>query len=125
MATRSTKPKGAATGDERRAARRYAVRDLKVDLRSEESFLFAYVENISELGIFVGSEKPLPVGSKVSLSFPARGDVGPMTLQGRVQWINPPGGRNPGMGIAFAPLGVAAREQVVELVRAVAYLTRD
>ena len=125
MATRTSKPKGAAKGAERRKARRYPVRDLKVDLRSEESFLFAYVENISEMGIFVGAEKPLPVGSKVTLEFPARGAVGPLTLHGTVRWINPPGGKSPGMGIAFAPLAAAAREQVVALVRAVAYLTRD
>ena len=93
--------------------------------RSQEAFLFAYVENISELGIFVAMDKPLPVGTKLTLKFPARNDVGPLTLAGVVRWINPPSGRHPGMGVAFDTPSAAQREKVVALVRAVAYLTHD
>ncbi|NMC71805.1 MAG: hypothetical protein GYA57_17310 [Myxococcales bacterium] len=125
MTGRDGRARAKDKGDERRGARRFAVRDFKIDLQSEESFLFAYVENISELGIFVAMEKPLPVGTKLTLRFPARGDVGPLTLGGVVRWINPPSGRHPGMGIAFDPLSAAQREKVVALVRAVAYLTHD
>jgi len=125
MATKAGKPKAEAKGSERRCAERFEVRDLKVDLQSEEAFLFAYVENISELGIFVAAEKPMPVGTKMTLKFPARGGVGPLTLAGIVRWINPPGGRHPGMGVAFESLTASQREKVVALVRAVAYLTRN
>ena len=125
MAKQDAKQRSQPKGSERRSAERFEVRDLKVDLQSEEAFLFAYVENISELGIFVAAESPLPVGSKLTLRFPARGGVGPLTLAGIVRWINPVGGRHPGMGVAFDPLTAAQREKVVALVRAVAYLTRD
>ena len=125
MATKEGKPKARAKGAERRGAERFEVRDLQVDLQSEEAFLFAYVENISELGIFVAAEKPMPVGTKMTLKFPARGGVGPLTLGGVVRWINPPAGRHPGMGVAFDPLTAVQREKVVALVRAVAYLTRN
>lgn len=123
MTGRDGRAREKGKSEERRGARRFSVRDLKIDLQSDESFLFAYVENISELGIFVAMDKPLPVGTKLTLKFPARGDVGPMTLGGVVRWINPPTGRHPGMGIAFEPLSAAQREKVVALVRAVAYLT--
>ena len=125
MATKAGKPKAQPKGSERRGAERFEVRDLKVDLQSEEAFLFAYVENISELGIFVAAEKPMPVGTKMTLKFPARGGVGPLTLGGVVRWINPPAGRHPGMGVAFESLTDSQREKVVALVRAVAYLTRN
>lgn len=125
MTGRDGKPRATIKDDERRSARRFAVRDLKIDLQSQEAFLFAYVENISELGIFVAMDKPLPVGTKLTLKFPARNDVGPLTLAGVVRWINPPSGRHPGMGVAFDTLSAAQREKVVALVRAVAYLTHD
>jgi uncharacterized protein (TIGR02266 family) len=123
----SRKGDGGRDGAERRGATRYAVKDLKVDLRSGETFLYAYVENISEMGIFVAAENPLPVGSKITLQFPSRGGVGPLALDGTVRWINPPRprGRHPGMGVAFRPLSAQDRERVVALVRAVAYLTRE
>lgn len=125
MTTRGGKLKSTLKDDERRGARRFEVRDLKIDLESQEAFLFAYVENISELGIFVAMDKPLPVGTKLTLKFPAHGEVGALTLAGVVRWINPVSGRYPGMGVAFDPLSAAQREKVVALVRAVAYLTRD
>jgi type IV pilus assembly protein PilZ len=124
MATKSAKSETEPGGAERRGAERFSVKDMKVDLQSEEAFLFAYVENISEMGIFVAG-RPMPVGSKLTLRFPARGDVGPLTLSGVVRWINPARGRHPGMGIAFESLTPAQREKVVALVRAVAYLTRN
>ncbi|MBI5490661.1 MAG: PilZ domain-containing protein [Deltaproteobacteria bacterium] len=125
MATKTAKAGAEPRGADRRGAERFAVKDMKVDLQSEEAFLFAYVENISEMGIFVAAAQPLPLGSKLTLRFPARGDVGPLTLSGIVRWINPPRGRHPGMGIAFESLTPAQREKVVALVRAVAYLTRN
>ena len=124
MATKSAKSGTEPRGAERRGAERFSVKDMKVDLQSEEAFLFAYVENISEMGIFVAG-RPLPIGSKLTLRFPARGDVGPLTLSGIVRWINPARGRHPGMGIAFESLTASQREKVVALVRAVAYLTRN
>jgi len=50
-------------------------------------------------------------------------------LEGEVTWINPyrPNGENinPGMGVRFIQLTAERREQVVALVRTVAYLRDD
>lgn len=119
------KPRPKGTDGERRRAPRFAVRDLRIDVQSGDSFLYAYVRNIGELGIFVATDEPLPVGSRLTLRFPARGNIGPLTLGGEVRWVNPATGRNPGMGIAFDPLSPDQREKLVALVRAVAYLADE
>lgn len=101
---------------------------IEVDVASGETFLFAYITNISEMGIFVRSDSPLPVGSELDLRFtPERG--APFALRGMVVWINPyrPGGENlnPGMGVRFEGLELEQRERLVALVRTVAYLQDD
>src|SRR5687767_13035880 len=84
-------PSGAPS--ESRALERHEV-DWSVDCESPDTFLYASIANISELGIFIRTEEPLPVGTTLSLRFavrggdanPANGDV--FLLRGRVQWIN-------------------------------------
>ncbi len=113
---------------ERRSHPRYSVSSLQVDYDAgEEHFLFAYVENISEMGIFLRSDEPLPVGTELTLRFREGGE--PLELKGRVMWVNPARGDgsdlNPGMGIRFESLDSEARERVVRLVKTIAYLPRD
>lgn len=120
------RPASAAEAERRRAIR-YPVRDFQVDLRSGETFLYAYVKNISEMGIFVAADPPLPVGSRIAVRFPASGAAGPLTLRGTVRWINTsgPGARDPGMGIGFSRLRPRTRERVIALVRTLAYLVDE
>ncbi|MCS6797758.1 MAG: TIGR02266 family protein [Myxococcota bacterium] len=111
-------------GTERRSHPRFEAH-LEVDYAHGDTFLFAYVENISEMGIFVRTDDPARVGTRLTLRFSPR-DAEPLLLQGEVVWINPvrPGGDNPnpGMGIRFVELSADQRERLVELVRTVAYL---
>ncbi len=112
-------------GDERREHERFPT-DLSVDVKTGENFLFAYITNISEMGIFIRSDDPLPIGTDVSLSFSGPDGEGTVKVRGTVVWVNPvrPSGDNPnpGMGIRFANLTPELRERLVEIVRAVAYL---
>ena len=99
-------------------------------MTSGEHFLFASIANVSEMGIFVRSDAPLPVGTPVSLRFPGgegeRGLPAPLELDGIVVWVNPlrlgAPGPNPGMGVRFEALRPEQRERLVALVRTVAYL---
>ncbi len=114
-------------GAERRIHERFDT-TVKVDYASGETFLFAYLTNISEMGIFVRTESPLPIGTRLRLRFHVEsGDV--LELEGVVMWINPVrvsgDNLNPGMGVRFDNLAAEQREQVVALVRTVAYLRRD
>jgi len=113
-------------GDERRAHARYTS-EISVDYTSGDTFLFSYIENISMMGIFIRSEAPLPVGTELTLRLePGHGVI---ELRGEVAWINPVRtdgeGINPGMGVRFVGLTAEQREQVVSIVRTVAYLAEE
>lgn len=111
-------------GAERRQYERYET-SISVDYASGDTFLYSYIQNISEMGIFIRSDDPLPVGTVLKLRFHPK-DAAQMELSGEVTWVNPyrPFGENlnPGMGVNFINLTADRREQVVDLVRTVAYL---
>jgi type IV pilus assembly protein PilZ len=109
--------------EDRREHPRFDV-SIEVDCRSEDNFLFAYIQNISAMGIFIRSETPLPVGTWLDLRFDHEGQT--LTLRGQVVWVNPYRGNgenlNPGMGVHFAELTAETRDRVLDLVRAIAYI---
>src|SRR3954452_2409194 len=114
------------TGADRRVHARVTV-DLEVDYKSADNFLFAYITDISAMGIFIRTNVPEPPGSRLNLRFtPPGGEQ--LSLEGRVMWVNPyrPGSYdniNPGMGVQFIELSALQREQIVNLVRTFAYLS--
>jgi len=114
----------ATGGIERRQYERFDT-SISVDYSSGDTFLFSYIQNISEMGIFIRSDTPLPIGTTLELRFTPDGQV-PMEVIGEVTWINPyrPFGDNlnPGMGVRFRDLNADLRERIVALVRTVAYL---
>ena len=114
-------------GSDRRHYERLETR-IQVDYRSGETFLFSYIQNISEMGIFIRSNEPLPVGTQLELRFHPEGEE-PLELAGEVVWVNPirPIGENinPGMGVRFESLTPEARERLVDLVRTIAYLQEE
>ena len=118
---------GSDDDDERREHRRYDT-SIAVDYASGETFLFAYLKNISTMGIFIRTNDPMPIGTRLKLRFHVDEDD-PLVLDGEVTWVNKyrPNGENinPGMGVRFIELTPDRREQVVALVRTVAYLRDD
>jgi type IV pilus assembly protein PilZ len=103
--------------------------DLEVDYRSDETFLFAYITDISAMGIFVRTITPEPPGTRLNLRFCPPG-LGVLECEGVVIWINPyrPGDRenlNPGMGIRFVDLDREQRDCLRQLVRTFAYLSDE
>jgi type IV pilus assembly protein PilZ len=113
-------------GHERREHERVPV-CLEVDYRSDDTFLFAYITDMSAMGIFIQTMTPKPPGTLLSLRFRTP-DGKRLDVQGRVIWINQPHGAdsiNPGMGVQFVDLTQAEREQVMALVRTFAYLSDD
>jgi type IV pilus assembly protein PilZ len=111
------------SASERRRHERYRVH-VQVEYGSGDNFLFSYLTNISEMGIFIRSDAPLPVGTELLLRF-GTGAGDRFELEGQVVWINPVkphGNINPGMGVRFRQLTPELRERVVDLVKTVAYL---
>jgi type IV pilus assembly protein PilZ len=116
---------------ERRLHERLLV-DIEVDYRADETFLFAYITDISAMGIFVQTNTPEPKGTRLNLCFRTPSELGGrlMELEGEVMWINPhrpddSDGRNPGMGIRFVDLTIEQREEVMRMVRTFAFLDDD
>ena len=117
-------------GPDRREHHRIQVM-LEVDYRAADPFLFAYITDISAMGIFVRTSQPEPPGTHLYLRFTPQGGDGPIDsieCEGDVIWINPPReGRcaSPGMGIRFTDLADDQRSSIVELVRTFAWLDAD
>ena len=115
-------------GRERREHERVLVH-IEVDYKCDDTFLFAYITDLSAMGIFIRTSAPLPPGTRLNLHFAPAGTV-PMDIEGEVVWTNPhrPGkgeNLNPGMGVQFVDLTPAQRDQIMTLVRTFAYLSDD
>jgi len=115
-------------GAERREHDRVLV-NLEVDYRSGDTFLFAYITDLSAMGIFIQTNAPQPAGTHLNLKFEPPGGP-PLDIEGRVIWVNPPrpghaDSINPGMGVQFTDLTPQQREQIMKLVRTFAYLSDD
>ena len=112
-------------GRNRRSAERIDV-TWSVDCETEDTFLYAAITNISELGIFVKTTDPLPVGTHLVLRFAPPRSTEAFVLDGKVAWVNHvrplSDNPNPGMGIRFMNLKPEDRETLVELIRTIAYL---
>lgn len=118
----------------RRAEPRLPV-NLEVDCSSGDIFLYAYITDISSLGIFIETDKPLPVGTSIALGFtpahlqdeegaPLESPPQRLELAGEVVWntsgqVNPD---KPGMGVRFHHTSPKTRARLLEIVRAIAYL---
>ena len=114
------------TGRERREHRRVLV-SMEVDYRCDKTFLFAYITDLSAMGIFIQTSDPHPPGTLLNLRFQPPGGA-QVDVEGRGIWVNPPRKHdsiNPGMGVQFVDLTPAQREQIKVLVRTFAYLSDD
>jgi uncharacterized protein (TIGR02266 family) len=117
-------------GRDRRQWERVLV-DFEVDYGHDDTFLFAYITDISQMGIFVRTNAPEEPGTRLHLRFSRLPQgMAPVECEGEVIWINPyrPGDRenlNPGMGIRFVDLTYDQRESIKELVRTFAYLSGE
>ncbi len=125
--TTDSEPPVSLDGSERRVSARFEV-TWAVDCVAEDTFLFASLTNISEMGIFVLTTEPLPLGMKLVLSFAPPGHE-PFKLAGVVAWVNKVRANgdnpNPGMGVRFVQLKPEQRERLVEVIRSICYLRQE
>ena len=116
----------------RRSEARHPVH-LEVDCSSSgtgDTFLYAFITDISSMGIFIRTDAPLPVGTMLELGFspPANPDgIEPaprrLELTGEVMWnTRSDDSGAPGMGVRFHHTSPKTRQRLLEIVRAIAYL---
>lgn len=104
--------------DEERPTRRQAERlVVNHEFRSIEEFISEYVSDISRTGVFIRTDDPLPVGTKVDLRFTViHDDFETVEGIGEVTRVVPPGEPAPGMGVVFVELTNASRGLIERLL---------
>lgn len=79
--------------------------ELKVEYKRVNTFFADYTKNISRGGTFIGTTRPLEVGTEFVFALTIPGLAEPLKLRGRVIWTNPVADSSPanppGMGIEF------------------------
>lgn len=89
--------------DERRRLPRVEL-EVDIGVHSENNFYAGFSGDVSEGGIFVATYKPLPVGTKTTVSFVMPGGHHVVT-EGEVKWVREAAWDvTPGMGIVFTKL---------------------
>ncbi len=90
--------------EERRLHERTPI-ELKVEYKRVNTFFADYTKNISRGGTFIGTDRPLPVGTEFVFALGIPNLEEPLRLRGKVIWIVMPedaSRANPaGMGIEF------------------------
>ncbi len=100
---------------ERRAETR---RGINREFASVEQFIAEYVTNISRSGVFIRSDDPLPIGTRVNLRFSVILDeleiiegVGEV-----VRVVAPSQGEGGGMGVVFVELTQVSKELIERIL---------
>ncbi len=79
--------------------------ELKVGYKRLNTFFSDYTQNISRGGTFIGTERPMPVGTVFMFTLGVPGMQEPLSLRGKVIWVTDPADASPanpaGMGIEF------------------------
>jgi type IV pilus assembly protein PilZ len=93
-----------SSDDDRRRHYRAPI-ELKVEYKRLNTFFADYTKNISRGGTFIGTEKPLPIGTEFIFALGIPSLAEPLRLRGKVIWATPAEEAtkaNPaGMGIEF------------------------
>jgi uncharacterized protein (TIGR02266 family) len=94
---------GFAAQQEKREAPRIEVHK-SVDVKTKYIYFAGSILNISPSGLFIKTNKPLPVGSEVEVILKGGQRKKPYVLQGVVRWGSekPSGALPPGMGIRLS-----------------------
>lgn len=88
------------------------------EFRSIEEFITEYVSDISQTGIFIRTDDPLPPGTKVDLRFTVIDeDFETVEGIGEVTRVVPPGSKEaPGMGVVFVELTKSSQTLIERLL---------
>ena len=103
--------------DRRRTPRSPLV--VRVAYATVDALFSEFTRNVNEGGLFIETEAPPPMETRVALEFKLPGSDAPIRARGRVTWIR---GASPeegpaGMGVEFEQLGSEARQHIDALVR--------
>ena len=102
--------------DRRRSAR--APLHVRVSYATVDALFAEFSSNVNEGGMFVATETPPEIETRVALKFELPGSDEPIRANGRVAWVQSAQGDEPaGMGIEFEELNAKARAHIDRLIR--------
>jgi uncharacterized protein (TIGR02266 family) len=87
---------------------------INKDFESFDAFIQEYVTNISRSGVFIKSQQPLPVGTRVNLRFTViMDDIQTIEGIGEVVRLEKD---PPGMGVVFRELSAYSKDLIEKLL---------
>ncbi len=105
-------------GEEKRINPRVST-TIEIIFKEPRSFCRAYMLNVSNGGLFIKTEEPLSLDSKVIIKLKLPEDKEEMEIMGRVVWTNPKGRKNSfpkGMGIQFFEISPEYTEKIEDFI---------
>lgn len=95
-----------------------ARQSINREFASVDEFISEYVTNLSRSGVFIKSDEPLPIGTRVNLKFTVIVEE-LETIEGIgevVRAVHPGEGVTPGMGVVFIELSSISRHLVEKVL---------
>lgn len=109
------------TTDERRTNRRIPAK-YEISYIHDGDYLISFSKDISIDGMFVHTDKVLPVGNLTELTF-SIGELEQVTVKAKVVWVNDSTNTaDYGMGIQFVKPPEALKETVLKILNRVAVI---
>lgn len=106
--------------DDGRSGRRIPIQ-LLVDYKSDGNYLFDFCRDLGTGGVFIQTNKPLPTGSSIDLTFTIPDSKETLTTKGTVIWVQNEAGSqsdsNVGMGVQFSGFSNDQRKVLEEFVK--------
>lgn len=93
--------------------------NIEIVFREAGSFIKSYMLNVSNGGVFIRTDHPLPLDSVLALRMQLPDDKEKMDIRGRVVWANSKAKSFPaGMGIQFITIAPEHRDKIAAFVAA-------
>jgi uncharacterized protein (TIGR02266 family) len=107
-----------ATDDDRRARPRTSIAvELKLHAPEQHFMLLSRTVNLSSQGAFVRTNRPLPVGTTVTVAFQRGAQRNPLTLEAEVvRSGTADDGRSPGIALRFKQLTAIDESLLNEII---------
>jgi hypothetical protein len=100
-----------AMSEDKRADERVTINK---EFESFDAFIQEYVTNISRTGVFIKSQQPLPIGTRVNLRFTViMDDIETIEGEGEVVRVE---SAPPGMGVVFRALSAYSQGLIEKLL---------
>jgi uncharacterized protein (TIGR02266 family) len=90
---------------------------MRVDLKTGSESFAATSKNVGIGGMFVATDRQLPVGDRLTIELALPGHVRPIAVGAEVRWVQAPDGRPSGMGLRFLRPSLGLTVAIHELLR--------